>query len=444
MDVKRATAVAGALAALLVAVVVGAPPAAVGAGLAGALAAPAVTRGTPGLAAGSLALTAAAMLAASAAAGASDPATALVSLLVAAGTAGCAAAAIGAFGDDEALGRDRGPATTVPILVPGGPVAALLGAWTALVLPATAVLALLAAAAGPFGSLLGSRLAVPALRLLLVGVPLAVVAVTGWAALGAWRDARLPPWLFATGPAALLVGLSVLASSAAGVDALLGGSLADAPAGYVLLWAAATVLVASALAGAVAADDPRFRRGPAWVAVAAGPLALAVAVAWGDGGPFLGAALAVAPPAADATGAVLETVPPGTATAFLAALSISGLAFAATLPARAPLVGELTTGRPAGVGSGCLLAAVALATLGPPSTALAGGLAVLSWVLLAAGPRVEPPPRTALSRAGLATLAVAGGSLLAVVLGGLVPPTEPGVGAVLLLAGVAVLGLALR
>lgn len=442
MDVRRATGAAGAAAALLSAVVVGAPPAAVGAGLAGALAAPAVTRGAPGLAAGSLALAGAAMLAASAAAGAPDPATALVSLLVAAGIAGCVAAALGAFGDGEVRERDGEAATTVPVT--GGPVAALLGAWTALVLPGTTVLALQAAAAGPFGSLLGSRLAVPELRPLLVGVPLAVVAVTGWAAIGAWRDARLPPWLFAAGPPALLVCLSVLASSAAGVDALLGGSLADAPAGYVLLWAVATVLVASALAGAVAADDPRFRRGPAWAAVAAGPIVLAVAVAWGDGGPFLGAALALTPPVADDGGAVLETVPPGTATAFLASLSVSTLAFAATLPARAPLVGELTTGRPAGVGSGCLLAAVALATLGPPSTALAGGLAVLAWVLLAAGPPVEPPPRTALSRAALATLAVAGGSLLAVVLGGLVPPTEPGVGAALLLAGVAVLGLAIR
>lgn len=437
MDVRRVTGGAGVVAALLVAVLVDVPAVAVAAGVAGATVAPAVDRGATGILAASLAVVAAALLAAAAAAGAGGAAAALVAILIAAGLAGCLAGALPAF---EAGGERRESVGSVR----GGPVAGLLGAWTALVLPVTAVLALLAVSSQPLGSLVASRLAVPALRPLLYAVPLAVAAVAAWAALGAWREAGLPPWLFTTGPAALLVGWAVLALPSPGLDALLAGVLADAPVGYLLLWAAATVLVASALAGAVAADDPRFRRGPAWVAVGAGPLALGGAVAAGEGGPFAGAALAAVPPVAEAFGAVVETVPTSTATAFLAALSLSGLAFAATLPARAPLVGELTTGRPAGVGAGCLLGAVALAGLAPVGTALAGGLAVLSWVLLAAEPQVTPPPRTALSRAGLATLAVGGGSLLAVALGDLVPPTDPGVGGALLLAGVATLGLAMR
>lgn len=438
MDVSRLTGAAGAAAALLAAVLLPASALVLAAGVAGAVAAAAVDRDTPGLVAGSLALAAAVSLVASAVATVDSAGAALGSLFVAAGLSGCLAAAFGRLepGESDRISAGGGP---------GGGVAGLLGAWTTLVLPGTAALALLAASSRPFGSFLGSRLAVQGVAPALLGVPVAVAVASGWAALASWRAAGLPPWPCTVGPAALLVGVGALvAPETLAVDALLAGNLADAAPAYVLLWATATALVASALAGAVAAEDSRFRRGPAWVAVAAGPLALAAFVAAAGGGAFVAAALAALPPAADPFGAVVETVAPSTAAAFLAALSVSGLAFAAALLARAPLARELTAGRPAGVGAGCLLVAVALAGVSAGATALAGGLAVLSWVLLAAEPTVAPPPRTALSRTGVATLAVGFGAVAAVPLVGLAPRTEPGVGTALLLVGVAVLGAAIR
>lgn len=457
MDVRVLTAGAGVVAALLGALLLAVPPVVIAAGAAGALAVTGVGRGASGLAAASLAVAATAILTVSAVAPADSAVTALVSSLVAAGLAGCLAAALGEVaaverrpavdGDgggtpgghddrDDSGGRERAS---------GHAVADLLGAWTALVLPAAAVLALQTASAQPFRSLLGAQLAFQAVALVLLAVPAAVAVGAGWGALAAWRRAGLPPWLCTAGPPVALGGWAVVALPVAPeVDALLAGDLADAPVAYVLLWATAAVLVASALAGAVAADDPRFRRGPAWVAAAVGPLALGAVVAVRGGGTFVGAALATLPPVAGAYGAVLETGTPATATAFLVALSVAGLAFAATLPARAPLLGEVTAGRPAGVGAACLLVAVALAGLGPVGTATAGGLAVLSWALLADEPAVAPPPRTALSRAGVATLAVGGGTVLAVGLVWVAPRAEPGVGGALLLAGVAVLGLAVR
>lgn len=438
MDVSRLTAAAGVAAALLAAALLPASTVAIAAGVAGAIAAVAVDRDVPGLVAGSLALAAATSLAASAVAGVDSAGAALGSLFVAAGVAGCLAAALGRLERDESARSAAGG-------VLGGRIAGLLGAWTALLLPATAALALLVASSQPFGSLLGARLAIPGFAPVLLGVPVAVAVAAGWAALASWRAAGLPPWLYTVGPAALLVGEAVVVlPEALAVDSLLAGVLADAAPAYALLWSTATVLVASSLAGAVAAEDPRFRRAPAWVAVAAGPFALAVFVATRGGGTFVAAVLAALPPAAGTFGAVVETAAPSTAAAFLAALSVSGLAFAVALPARAPLVRELTAGRPAGVGAGCLLGAVAVAGLGAGATALAGGLAVLSWVLLAEEPAVAPPPRTVLSRAGVATLAVGCGTLVAVPLVGLAPRTDPGVGAALLLVGVAVLGAAIR
>lgn len=438
MDVSRLTGAAGVAAALLAAVLLPASPVALAAGVAGAVAAVAVDRGASGLVAGSLALAAATALAASEVAGAESAGGALGSLFVAAGIAGCLAAALGQRKTDESA---RSSAAGVH----GGQFAGLLGAWTALVLPATAALALLVAASQPFASLLGARLALPGFAPVLLGVPIAVAVSAGWAGQTTWRTAGLPPWLCTAGPAALLVGgAGVVLPAALEIDALLAGALTDAASAYVLLWATATVLIASSLAGAVAAEDPRFRRAPAWVAVAAGPLALAAFVATRGGGPFVAAALAAVPPAAEPFGAVVETAPASTASAFLAALSVSGLALAAALPARAPLVRGLTAGRPAGVGAGWLLGAVAVGGLEATATALAGGLAVLSWVLLAEEPAVAPPPRTHLSRAGVATLAVGCGTLVAVPLAGLAPRTEPGVGAALLLVGVAVLGAAIR
>ncbi|QLD89322.1 hypothetical protein HWV07_09895 [Natronomonas salina] len=438
MDVSRVTGAAGVAAALLAAVLLPASALVIAAGVAGAIAAVTVDRDTPGLAAGSLALAAATSLTASAVTNVDSAGAALGSLFVAAGLAGCLTAAFGRLEPDA-------PSRNSARGAPGGGVAGLLGAWTALVLPSTAALALLLASSQPFGSFLSSRLAVQGVAPVLLGVPVAVAVASGWAALASWRAAGLPPWPCTVGPAALLVGVGALvAPETLAVDALLVGNLADGAPAYVLLWSTATALVASALAGVVAAEDPRFRRGPAWVAVAAGPLALAAFVAAVDGGPFVAAALAALPPAADSFGVVVETVAPSTAAAFLAALSVSGLAFAAALLARAPLARELTAGRPAGVGAGCLLVAVALAGVSAAVTALAGGFAVLSWVLLAAEPAIAPPPRTALSRAGVATLAVGCGAVAAVPLVGLAPRTEPGVGAALLLVGVSVLGAAIR
>jgi len=421
VDVRRLTGAVGVAAALAAALLVGAPRTVLAAGVAGAVAAVSVDRGVSGLAGASLALAAAAALLGSGVAAADSFGTALAWLFVAGGVAGCLSAP-----------------------VDGGRVDSLLGAWTGLVLLPVAVLAALTASAGPFGSLLGSRLALSGGDASFLAVPAAVAAGAGWVALSAWREAGLPPWTLATGPAVALLGLATLALPVAPeVAALAAGDLAAAPLAYALLWSTATVLVASALAGTAAAEDRRFRRGPAWAAVALGPLALGAFVA-ADGGVFVAAALVAVPPLAEGFGAAVETADAGIAAAFLAAVTAAGVAFIATLPARAPLVRRVTAGRPAGVGAGCLLAAVALTGQGLPSTVAAGGLAVLAWALLAPGAAVPAPPRTTLSRGGLTAAAVAGGCLLAVVLVGTVPKTDPGVGGVLLLGGVAVLGLAIR
>lgn len=424
MDVSRLTGTAGVGLALAAALLV-VPPVAVAAGVAVGVAATTADRETPGLAVASVALAAAAVLVAEGLADAASATAGLASLAAAAGVAGCLAAF-----DRRTSG--------------GGRVGPLLGAWTALVLPGVALLALPVAAAQPFGSLLGARLSVPGLAPLLIGIPVAVAAGAGWSALTGWREAGLPAWLLAGGPPALLAAAGTFLLPSPAFPALVAADFANAAPAYVLLWSAAAAVVASALAGAVAAQEPRFRRGPAWAAVAAGPLALAALVATGRGGVLVVAALATVPPAAGAFGAVVETAAPSTATAFLAALSVTGLAFVATLPARAPILAHFTAGRPAGVGAGCLLAGVALAGASPAATAGGGAAAVLAWVLLRPGPAVPPPPRTALARAGTATLVVGAGGVLAVLLVGVLPRTDPGVGGVLLLVGVAVLGVAIR
>lgn len=439
MDVRRLVGAAGVGLAVAAAALLGVPALAVAAGVAGGAAALVAGRGTPGVVTASLGVATAAVLVAEAMAAADSTGAALASLTAAAGVAGCLAAGFG----DRADGGRTVPSTSAPVSGTGR-VAPVLGAWTALVVPSAAALAVLTASAQPLGSLLGARLAVPGLAALLLGVPSAVVVGAGWSALVGWREAGLPPWSLAAGPAALLAGWGLLVLPSRALGALLAGDLANGAPAYVLLWSVAATLVASALASAVAAEDPRFRRGPAWAAVAAGPLAVGVVLASGRGGVFVAAALATVPPAAGAFGAVVETADSSTAAAFLASLAVTGLAFAATLPARAPAVGRLTAGRPAGVGAGSLLAAVAFADATAAATVAAGGLAVLAWLLLTSGPAVEPPPRTALARAGTAALVVGGGAVLAVLLVGVVPRTDPGVGGALLLAGVAVLGVAIR
>jgi hypothetical protein len=441
VDVRRVTAGGGVAAAVLATVVLSVPPVAVAAGAAAALAVPAVDRGSGGVALSSLAVAGAAALTGVAVAGAATPGAALVTLFAVLGVAGCLA-----VGLDAALPVvDRPIPSHRGLAPPRGGIPTLLGAWTSFALAATAVLAVLATAAQPFGSLLGARLTLPGLQPLLIVVPLAVTMAAGWGGLVAWRWAGLPSWPLAAGPAALFVAWALgWPGTGPAPGSLLGGSVVGAPSATVLLWATATVTVASGVAGAVAAEDARFRRAPAWVAVAVGPVTLGGFVAVAGGGVFVAAVLAVVPPLSKAFGAVLETADPGVASAFLAAASIALLVLAATLSARAPVVGGLTRDRAAGVGAGCLLVAVALAGASTWATVAAGGLAILAGVLLAAEPPVAPPPRTALSRAGVATLAVGAGTLLAGSLVGLVPRTEPGVGGVLLLAGVAALGLAMR
>lgn len=421
MDVRRLTRTVGVVAAILAAVVVGVPRSVVAAGAVAAVAPAVSDRGTPGIAVGSLAFAASSALAASGLTAAESASTALAWLFAAAGVAGCLAAAL----DGEGVGS-------------------LLGAWTALLSLPVSVLALLTVASGPFRSLLGARLAFVGFDVAFFAVPVAIGGAAGWAALSAYREAGLPPWLLTAGPAAsLAVWAFVSLPVSASLEALSAGVLADAAAAYVLFCSATMVVAASALAGATAAEDVRFRRGPAWAAAAVGPLALLVLVVV-DAGPFLAAAVATVPPVAEAYGAVVETAASATAVAFLAALACVALAFAVTLPSRTPLVRSLVAGRPAGVGACGLLVAVALSGVSQTATVLAGGLAVFAWALLAPAPTLSPPPRTVLSRAGTTALAVAAGGVVATWLVGVVPRTDPGVGSVLLLAGVAVLGLAIR
>jgi hypothetical protein len=219
--------------------------------------------------------------------------------------------------------------------------------------------------------------------------------------------------------------------------------VATAPVAYALLWAATTAVLASALAAAVAAAESRYRRLPAWLAAATGPAVLSAVVAV-DGGVFAELALAVFPPATGPVGALAGTAPPAAVRSFVAAATVGGLALILVLPTRISLLRRATTGRPAGVGAGCLLVAVALSGGSAAGIAVAGSLAVLAWALLARPEALAPPPRTALVRAGAVAGAIAGGALVAVTLVGSVPTADPGVGGLLLLSGVVALGLSLR
>lgn len=439
MDVSRLTSGVGVAAALATVALLGVPPAVVFAGVAGAVAVLAADGGTEGLAVGSLALAAASVLVAYGLASAATAVGALAALFSTIGLAGCLVAALA---DEAPTIAGRYPTTG---RYSRGRTAGLLGAWTALVVPAASVLALRTVTAQPFGSLLGARLGGLEYSLFFLAVPGAVAAAAAWAGVSSWREAGLPPVVSIVAPPALLVGWAVaFLPATVEFDALSVGDLAGAPVAYVLVWSTTTVVAASAVAGAVAAEDPAFRRGPPWLAVAAGPLAIGALVAAGHGGVFVTVAVTTVPPGAEWLGAIVDTADRPDAAAFLVALTVAALAFAVALPARAPGVRRLTAGRPAGVGVACLLVAVALSGLPTGPTVVAGSFAVLAWALLTSGAAVEPPPRTALTRAVVATGTVVVGSLVAMVLVDVVPRSDPGLGGALLLTGVAILALAIR
>lgn len=418
---RRLTAGIGVLAAFGAGVLVGTPTTVLAASVLGAVAALSVDRGTSGLAVASLALAAATLLVVEAMAAASGSRSAIAALAVAGGLAGCLTAATG-----------------------GGRLDTVLGGWTAMtLLPAawgTAHVATSPAAA----SLVGSRLAWLGLPSLVVAAPIAVAAVAASGALARWREAGLPPWLCTFGPAIAVVGTAWIAmATTPDFGALASGSLLAAPVAYTTLVAGAIVIVASLLAGAVAAADPRFRRMPAWLALAVGPLCLAAAVSIDGGGVVLGA-LTTVPSLGDPFGAIAETASPPLARSLLASVTISTLAVGVVVIARGPVLRRLTAGRPAAVGAGSLLVAVAMTDLPVGTTVIAGGLALLGGLLLVAPPAVEPPPRTALARVPIAVGATAVGGLIAVGLVSVVPDPAPGIGGVLVLSGVAILAVALR
>lgn len=421
MDVRHITNGGGLLAALAAALVLGAPLPAIAAGALGGLVGWGAGRGTAGVAAGSLALAAAVLLVAFGAPPVGTAAGTVAVLAIAAGLAGCLAAVVGS-----------------------GRVSQFVGAWAAFCLLPVGWFVVPVAATQPAGSLLGARLAWLDVTAVTLAVPAVVAASGGAAALGGWRDANLPPWLLTVGPAGVLVGGAVMVvPSTPDVGGLLGGNVATTPVAYVLLWSTATGLVASALAAGVAATDHRYRRPPAWLAASTGPAVITLVVAL-DGGVFVRLALAALPPASGAVGAVAETAAPAAGRSFAAAATVAGVAMTLVLPTRLPVLGRAMDGRPAGVGAGCLLVGVALAGGSPGETAVAGSLAVLAWALLVRPAPIAPPPRTALVRAGALAGAIGLGAFVAVTLVGRVPTSEPGVGGVLLLSGVAVLGLSLR
>lgn len=426
MDVRSITAGVGIVATLAVAATLGTPFAAVAAGGAGALVVFGVGRGTAGTAAASLALAGAILLAAFGASAAETAAGALAALAAAVGIAGCLGAAVDDGGGD------------------GIGVGAFVGAWAALSVLPVGWFAVSVAAAQPAGSLLGARLAWLGLPGVTLVVPVAIAASVGAAAVGGWRDADLPPFLLTLGPAgALVAGATLFSPSSPDVDALLAGTVATAPLAYALLWTAAVGTFGSALAGTVAAAEPRFRRPPMWLAVAAGPALLGLVVAL-DGGVFVRSLLAVFPPASEAVGAIAETAPPDATRSFVAAATLAGLTLALVVPVRAPVLSRAVAGRPAGVGAGCLLVAVALTGGSPGVTALAGSLAVVAWASLAAPRAIEPPPRTALARIGVIAASAGIGAVTTLLLTSRIPTADPGVGGVLLLSGVVALGLSMR
>lgn len=424
MDVRRIIAAAGTLAAVGAVLLLGVPLPAIAAGGFGAVVARGADRGTAGTAAASLALLAAILLAAFGAPSATTAAGTLAALVAAIGLAGCLAAAVG---DGQR-----------------GSVGALAGAWAALCLLPVGWFAVSVASAQPAGSLLGARLTWLGPGFVALVVPGILAAGAGAVAVGGWRDADLPPLLLTIVPAgALAGGAAMLAPDGSNIGTLLAGIVATAPLAYALLWAATTALLATALAATVAATDHRYRRPPMWAAVATGPTVLAAVVAF-DGGVLVRLILAGVPPASGAVGAIAETAPPATARSFVAAATLAGLALALVVPIRAPVLGHVVAGRPAGVGAGCLLVAVALAGESALVTALAGSLAVLAWVLLAPTEGIEPPPRTELARVGVTASAVGIGAVAVVALSGRVSEADPGLGGALLLSGVVALGLAMR
>jgi hypothetical protein len=406
VDLSRATGVVGVALLALAGWLVGVDGTAIAAGGVAALALTTTDRGSAGLAAASLGLAVAALLLADAVAAASSVPFVATTLSVVVGVAAGVRATVG--------GR------------PGG----LRAAWTAIALVGVGVLATRSARPDPLVSLLGARLATAPVGWLLLVAPLAIGGVAGSLALARFRAADLPARYATAGPPGAVVLVGLLAGPGVpDVAATLAGT--PDPRLAVLLWTVA----------AAAAADHRFRRPAAWLAAAAGPLAVAPVVLV-RGGVFVDALVAAVPGAGVAVGAALETGHPTVVTALVGATFLALFGAGAAAPTLSPRARRLLDGRAAEVAAAGLLVAVATTPPRGHAVAVGGGVAVLAWLLVADRPRITPP-RTRLERTGWVTIAAAAGTLFAVRGVGLLPHPEPGLGGLLLLAGVAVLGVAI-
>jgi len=162
-----------------------------------------------------------------------------------------------------------------------------------------------------------------------------------------------------------------------------------------------------------------------------------------DAAGVLAAVLATAPTAGVAVGAALETGDRTVVTTVLGVALVALVALVVAAPSLHTRTRRVTADRPAAVGLAGLVVATSVAGRPPLAVILAGGLAVVGWLLLARRPSVPPPPRTAVSRAGVTVGAAGVGTASAAAAVRLLPRPDPGLGGLVLLAGVAVLGVAI-
>jgi len=415
VDVSHAKRAVGVALVGVAGWLVGVHVAAVAAGGVVALALTSTDRGASGLAAASLGLAVATLLFAAAAADASSIPLFVTTLAVTVGVAGGVRAAVG--------GRAGG----------------LVAGWAATALVLAAALGPLAARPDPVVSLLAARLATTPVGWLVLLAPLVIAAAAGGVAISRWRAADLPAG-YATGvpPGAVLA-----AGLLAGIgppDPRLLASRPD-PGLAVLLWAGTVAVVASAVAGTAAADDHRFRRPGAWLATAVGPVVLFVVVLV-DGGVFVNALVAAVPGAAVVVGATFETGRPTVVAALVGMTFVALVGAGAAAPTLWPRGRRLLDERAAEVAAAGLLFAVGTKPPRGYAVAVAGGVAVVAWLYVADRPQL-PPPRTVLERTGQVTLAAAAGALFAVRGVRLLPQPDPGLGGLLLFAGVTVMCVAI-
>jgi hypothetical protein len=416
VDVSHAKRAVGVALVGVAGWLVGVDVAAVAAGGVLALALASTDRGAAGLAAASLGVAVATLLFAAAAADASSILFFVTTLAVTVGVAGGVRAAVG--------GRAGG----------------LVAGWAATALIVAAALAPLAARPDPVVSLLGARLATTPVGWLLLLAPLAIAAAAGRVAISRWRAADLPAGYATAVPPGAVVGAGLVAGIGP-PDPRLLASRPD-PGLAVLLWAGTVAVVAAAVAATAAADDHRFRRAGAWLATALGPVALFVVVLV-DGGLFVNALVAAVPGAAVVVGAAIETGRPPVVAALAGMTFVAVVGAAGAAPTLWPRGRRLLEGRAAEVAVAGLLVAVATKPPGRYEVAVAGGVSVVAWLYVVDRPRLPPPPRTVLERTGQVTIAAAAGALFAARGVQLFPRPDPGLGGLLLLAGVTLMGVAI-